>query len=157
MGSAASLSVPDEAIDVDAAKKLFGERFDQVKFDELKDGDGKIAPEQVAGLLGKDGPLDTEYADSAAFDRLGALRMTRVEEVKHLFDKYAMDGAWDREHFELLLRQGDPLLTDDEVETLFFKMDSDRSGARDESHTHAPYPLILRQGCSLPHVASTSS
>jgi hypothetical protein len=56
MGAAASLSVPEEAIDVDAAKKLFEERFDQAKFDELKDGDGKIAPEQIAGLLGKDGP-----------------------------------------------------------------------------------------------------
>jgi hypothetical protein len=52
--------------------------------------------------------------------------MTRVEEVKHLFDKYAVDGAWDREHFELLLRQGDPLLTDDEVEARF--QDADKNG-----------------------------
>ena len=45
MGSAAS--IPERAIDEAAARTLFGSEFKQAEFDEAKDGDGLVSPDQV--------------------------------------------------------------------------------------------------------------
>jgi hypothetical protein len=59
------VSLPDE-IDEERAKEVFGEEFDQSKFDELKNSDGIVSKETLMSLYSSSPAKDTTAAATAA-------------------------------------------------------------------------------------------
>jgi hypothetical protein len=58
----------------------------------------------------------------------GDLKMSRVEEIKTVFDSHAADELWDCATFEVFASKGDPELTPEDAKAKFDTIDQDKDG-----------------------------
>ena len=93
MGSAAS--IPERAIDEAAARTLFGSEFEQAEFDEAKDGDGLVSPDQVRKYVEDKKKKDKKEALKATYKSILDLwEKARRGELEAMADEDAHSRLW---------------------------------------------------------------